>query len=62
MTPRKKTDQRPGGVPEIRAIGDGVTYLFEVTGLDCHGRLIIRCDPDGAIRMSIEHATPADPT
>lgn len=61
MTPRKKTDQRPGDVPEIRAVGDSVVYLFDVTGIEREGRLVIRCDPDGAIRVSIEHAGRVDP-
>ena len=54
MTPRKNTDQRPGSAPEIRATGDSVTFLFEVEGVDRDARLVIRCDPDGAIRVAIE--------
>jgi hypothetical protein len=58
MTPRRNTDQRPGCVPEIRATGDSVIFSFDVTGVDRDARLIIRCDPDGAVRASIEHADP----
>ena len=49
---RKATDQQPGAVPEIRADGDSVIFCLDVPSE--HARLIIRCDPDGAVRMSID--------
>jgi len=56
MASRKKIDQRPGCLPEIRAGGDSVTFLFDVAGVDADTRLIIRCNPDGRICASIERA------
>jgi hypothetical protein len=48
---RKTLDQRPGGVPEIRADGDSVIFCLDVPSQ--HGRLMIRCDPDGTVAASI---------
>jgi hypothetical protein len=44
-------DQRPGAVPDIRAEGDSVLFCLDLPGEQA--RLIIRCDPDGAIYASI---------
>jgi hypothetical protein len=47
----KKIDERPGPVPDIRADGDSVIFVMTVRSEDAE--LTIRCDPDGAIRVSI---------
>jgi hypothetical protein len=47
----KKIDERPGTVPDIRAEGDSVIYFIEIPSEGA--QLIIRCDPDGAIRASV---------
>ena len=47
----KKPDERPGPVPDIRADGDSVILVMAVRSEDAE--LIIRCDPDGAIRASL---------
>jgi hypothetical protein len=47
----KEIDERPGPVPDIRADGDSVIYLIEIPTES--SRLIIRCDPDGAVVASI---------
>lgn len=52
MKPERWTfDDRPGPVPEIRTDGDSVIFYLGV--LSEQARLIVRCDPDGAIRASI---------
>jgi hypothetical protein len=53
MATRKSLDLRPGAIPDIRPDGDGITYLLEIAGTQGGGRLVIRCDPDGAIWVSI---------
>jgi hypothetical protein len=52
MSDRKAVDQRPGPVPEIRAEGDSIVFHLSVPTE--HGRIVIRCDPDGAVHASID--------
>jgi hypothetical protein len=47
----KKLDERPGAVPDIRADGDSVIYVIGIPGEAA--RLLLRCDPDGALRASL---------
>ncbi len=55
MATRKILDTRPGSVPDIRAVGDSVMYVFAIAGTAGPTQLVIRCDPDGNVRASIDH-------
>ena len=52
MGDRKTVDQRPGPVPEIRTDGDSIIFHLDVPAE--HGRIMIRCDPDGSVRAAID--------
>jgi hypothetical protein len=61
MFDREALDERPGAVPEIRADGDSVIYYLDVSSEGA--RLVIRCEPTGAVRASIAMARdPQKPT
>jgi hypothetical protein len=47
----KKLDERPGSVPDIRADGDSVIYLVDISGE--RAQLILRCCPTGAIYAAL---------
>ena len=47
----KRLDERPGAVPDIRAVGDSVIYLIDIPSEGA--QLKIRCDPDGAIHIAL---------
>jgi hypothetical protein len=47
----KKLDERPGAVPDIRADGDSVIYLIDISGE--RAQLILRCSPTGAIYAAL---------
>jgi hypothetical protein len=49
---RGAADERPGPVPDIRIKGDSVVFYLDLPRE--HGRLVVRCDPDGALRASLE--------
>jgi hypothetical protein len=51
MLDRRAFDQRPGPVPVIQMQGESVVFVLEV--MSEHARLVIRCDPDGAVCASI---------
>ena len=53
---RRTLDERPGAVPEIRADGDAVLFCLRVYATQA--QLIIRCEPDGTVRASIESEPP----
>lgn len=44
-------DERPGPLPAIRSDGESLTFDMPVKGED--SRLILRCDPDGSVWVSI---------
>jgi hypothetical protein len=47
-------DQRPGSVPEIRATDRGLTFPMAPAGFPSGDLVILRCDADGEIWLSIE--------
>ena len=51
-------DQRPGRAPDIGTEGDSVVFFLDVPG--CEVRLKIRCDPNGAISVSIVSTRPTE--
>jgi hypothetical protein len=53
MALRKVTDQQPGPPPEIRIKGDSVTFALKMSGTPNGARLVIRCDSEGNVWVSI---------
>jgi hypothetical protein len=53
---RRKTDLQPGAVPTIREVGGNLTYTIVPALARCDERLVIRCDADGGVWMSIQPA------
>lgn len=53
MPVRKTLDRRAGPMPDIRADGDSVTFHLDVAGVHQNARLIIRCDGNGNVWISI---------
>jgi hypothetical protein len=54
MNPKRPTiDERPGPAPDIRVESDSVAYTFRFGGVVGEPRLLIRCDVDGNIWISI---------
>ena len=49
MTARKTLDRQPGSVPDIRALGDDVTFMFDIAGLPERIKLCLRCDSSGNV-------------
>jgi hypothetical protein len=56
MSARKVADQQPGPPPEIRIKGDSVTFALKITGNASGARLVIRCDSEGNVWVSIADA------
>ena len=50
---RKDLDLKPGVLPEIDAVDGSVVFTMEIVGPRPHDQLIIRCDLDGNIWLSI---------
>ncbi len=55
MDARKTLDERPGSMPDIRVEGSSITYHLAISGIGKGTRLVVRCDPDGAVWAAIEH-------
>jgi hypothetical protein len=55
MAERKTVDTRPGAMPDIRAEGDAITFHLTIAGVGERAQLVIRCDPGGGVRVSIDH-------
>ena len=53
MAVRRTLDGRPGALPEIRLEGDSVMFHLEIVNGRTTSRLLIRCDPDGSVWVSI---------
>jgi hypothetical protein len=51
--PQSALDRQPGRIPDISEDGRGVTYVIDLVGGRPTHRLIIRCDNDGGVWMSI---------
>ena len=47
-------DQQPGSLPEIKADVRGLTFVIHPAGTRSDERLIIRCDDEGEVWMSIQ--------
>jgi hypothetical protein len=47
----RKTDQKPGPLPEIRPIADAIVYALDIASQ--HAQLIIRCDGNGNVTAQI---------
>ena len=50
---RKELDLKPGVLPEIDAVESSVIFTMEIAGPRPHDQLVIRCDVDGEIWLSI---------
>ena len=53
MSARKTLDRQPGSAPEIRALGDHVTFVFDIAGLPERIKLRLRCDTSGNVLASV---------
>ena len=54
---RKELDLKPGVLPEIDAVDGSVIFRMEIAGRHPHEELVIRCDLDGDIWLSIPAET-----
>ena len=54
---RETVDQRPGSVPDIRTDRGSITFVLAPARVPQNARLMIRCDPDGELWVSIAPAT-----
>jgi hypothetical protein len=50
-------DTQPGPLPDIRANGDGVTFMMAPPGARNGDQLVIRCDAAGEVLVSIRPKT-----
>jgi hypothetical protein len=58
---RLTLDQRPGSLPDIRSDRGGITFIIAQAGPPQREPLVIRCDTDGEIWLSIRPAAaPSD--
>jgi hypothetical protein len=53
---RQTLDQRPGSAPDIRSDHGGITFIMAPAGTPKGEALVIRCDADGEIWVSIGRA------
>jgi hypothetical protein len=53
---RRKTDHQPGTVPAIRAAEGSLTYTIVPAGARRGEQLVIRCDDNGEVWVSIQPA------
>jgi hypothetical protein len=51
---RPTVDQRPGSVPDIRTDHGGITFIMVPFGIPGGEHLVIRCDADGEVWISID--------
>ena len=58
--PQNALDRQPGRTPDISQDGRGLTYVIHVAAGRLTYRLILRCDNDGEVWMSIAHDTTSD--
>jgi hypothetical protein len=55
MSLRQDTmDSRPGSIPDIKTGGRGLTFEMHPLGIRNDERLVIRCDDDGEVWISIQ--------
>lgn len=47
-------DRQPGPLPEIRTDGGGITFVMAPPGATRGEQLVIRCDADGEVWISIQ--------
>jgi len=53
---RQKFDHRPGSVPTIKVAEGGLTYTIVPAGARRGEQLVIRCDDNGEVWISIQPA------
>ena len=51
---RQTSDQRRGAIPDIRTDVGGITFVMIPPGTPGGERLVIRCDADGEVWISIK--------
>jgi hypothetical protein len=56
VTMRHKSDHRPGAVPMIRTVEGSLTYTIVPAGARRGEELVIRCDDEGEVWISIQPA------
>ena len=50
---RKELDLKPGVLPEIDAVDGSVIFTMKIAGRQTNDQLVIRCDLDGEIWLSV---------
>jgi hypothetical protein len=58
---RHALDRRPGVLPEIRTDLRSLTFSMQPTGIRTAPRLVIRCDDDGEVWVSIVSSSSSFP-
>ena len=53
MSARKTLDRCPGTTPEIRTLGDDLTFQFDIAGLPERIKVFLRCDASGEVLVSL---------
>lgn len=53
MSARRTLDRCPGSTPEIRTLGDDLTFQFDIAGLPERIKLFLRCDAAGDVLVSL---------
>ena len=53
-------DQRPGPLPDIRMESDSVMYIMDLAALPKKPLLVIRCDAEGEVWISIGRDEPGE--
>ena len=56
MTRQPMADRRPGAPPEIRMDAGGIWFVMAPPGVPPGERLVIRCDTDDGLWVSIQPA------
>ncbi len=56
LRPQPSCDRRPGPLPLIQAESDSITFAMTPSGTREHELLVIRCDTNGEVWISIQHA------
>lgn len=53
MPRNNRIDRHPGRMPEIHVVDESLIFAFACNSGEEHDRLVIRCDDEGEIYLSI---------
>jgi hypothetical protein len=57
---RHALDGQPGRLPDVRVESDDIVFVMTPPGTAHEGRLVIRCDVDGELWVSIQPAAASE--